>query len=460
MSEEKKDNVLLDSPENTVVVPAENEHREHHHEHHHEHHGHGSHRSHNDHSHHRRSYRRSKNDKTSKKLQQFFKKRGKLICAVCSVCFLLVFVSVVFYDKGYENGFAESNQNTVYVSNISIKLAAFEEPVQIANGAVVEYMNSNPTIYAGEIFDNYRNSSCMRYGNPVTFSYSVSGISGKVSVEHAVLEIREKEENAKSNTYSFDGSQKSINVYNLKGGTEYEYTVAVTMSDGSVKTAQSEFVTAAMPRMIKVDGIYNVRDIGGWKTIDNKVIKQGLLYRGTEIDGAVEPTYKLTANGMETMRNELGIVFDMDLRDPQTTGNSKKPLGIDIPHVYYVSTQYSDIFAENGKERMKWIFTDLAKEENYPIYMHCTYGCDRTGTVCYILEALLGVGENDLIRDYELSNLFVSILTRNNILTVYNGLQDYEGNALQEKAENYLLSCGVTQEQIDNIRNILLTEAE
>ena len=37
------------------------------------------------------------------------------------------------------------------------------------------------------------------------------------------------------------------------------------------------------------------------------------------------------------------------------------------------------------------------------IYFHCRIGTDRTGTLAYILEGLLGVSEEDRVDDYELS---------------------------------------------------------
>ena len=39
------------------------------------------------------------------------------------------------------------------------------------------------------------------------------------------------------------------------------------------------------------------------------------------------------------------------------------------------------------------------------IYFHCTHGADRTGTIAYLIEALLGVDESDRITDYELTTL-------------------------------------------------------
>ena len=39
----------------------------------------------------------------------------------------------------------------------------------------------------------------------------------------------------------------------------------------------------------------------------------------------------------------------------------------------------------------------FADPGNFPMYVHCAGGADRTGTVCFIVEALCGVCEADLL---------------------------------------------------------------
>ena len=48
--------------------------------------------------------------------------------------------------------------------------------------------------------------------------------------------------------------------------------------------------------------------------------------------------------------------------------------------------------------------TDVVNGDN--IFFHCTIGSDRTGTIAYFLEGLLGVSEEDRVEDYELSYFY------------------------------------------------------
>ena len=121
-------------------------------------------------------------------------------------------------------------------------------------------------------------------------------------------------------------------------------------------------------RMMRIDGIHNVRDIGGYTTLDGKKIKQGLLYRGTEMDNAADPTFSLTAEGKKEMKNVLGIKYDMDIRK-QLNGSSNV---LGVSYRAYDAPHYNSVFYEPGITSIKNIFIDLANSNNYPMYVHCT----------------------------------------------------------------------------------------
>ena len=92
----------------------------------------------------------------------------------------------------------------------------------------------------------------------------------------------------------------------------------------------------------------------------------------------------------------------------------------------------------------------------YPAYLHCTYGLDRTGTMSYLLLGLLGVSDKDLHRDYELSALYHDWLTQEHMDLMVDMIGDLPGSNTQQRVEYFLLSTGVTKEQIESIRTIFL----
>ncbi len=261
-------------------------------------------------------------------------------------------------------------------------------------------------------------------------------------------------------------SETSVAVRNLYKGAKYQVSVSALV-DGKVKeTAKAGFETTSLgPRVMSVDGIFNVRDLGGYATESGKTTTQGLIYRG----GALIPygpyEHNLTAEGKVTMAQEMRIKTELDLRGyGQESGYLTESPIPEATLEYITVSGYASAFSM--KDSFKSVFSFFADIENYPVYMHCTGGADRTGTVAFLLNALLGVSETDLIHDYEFTSF--SVYGQRNSIdgTEYGGmfqefltkLKSYEGETLSEKTETYMLSIGVTQEEIDSIRTIMLGE--
>lgn len=291
---------------------------------------------------------------------------------------------------------------------------------------------------------------------PVSLFVKVTNMPQGVSITSIVFKLADNAALIGGRELRPVGDQRYVHVHYLLANKQYFYRVQISFSDGTTRVLESNFRTADAPRMLSIDGIVNVRDIGGWKTLDGYVIRQGLLYRGSELDGAKMPEYKLTAEGLRQMREELGIRIDMDLRSQGELTKLTHPLGNDVPHIFYGARQYTAAFHGPGKEAVRKIFADLANPGNYPVYLHCTYGADRTGTICFLLEALLGVSEENLQREYELTTMYHTWVDSEGYREMVAEIKTWEGNTLQEKAETFLLHCGVTSQQITQIRDIFL----
>lgn len=262
-----------------------------------------------------------------------------------------------------------------------------------------------------------------------------------------------------------DKGTNSVDLYNLYKATTYYVTVEAQNEKGeNLATEKGTFTTTDLgPRVMLIPDIHNVRDVGGYKTVNGKTTKQGLIYRGGTLRPADVYSSNLTAEGANYMAKTLGVKTEIDFRGTQEAGGLTESVIPGANLVYATLSGYSDAFT--GPEGYRQTFAMLSDINNYPIYYHCTGGADRTGTVTYLLNILLGVSETECIQDYEFTT-FSYYSERNSQQGVYSKyfipfrqqLETYEGDTLQEKVENFLLSIGVTKEQIANIKAIMYGE--
>ena len=285
--------------------------------------------------------------------------------------------------------------------------------------------------------------------------------------------------------------------YNVIPGTTYYYQI-IDNTGANVGRVQSFFVDNTFTvRTVSVDGVVNVRDMGGWTTANNKAVKYGMIFRGGRLK-------KITDVGREQLFNELGVKSEIDVRDDGTQESNHT-------HNYlkYGMGQYTQIipgytspnrintvtganigpvgFSSHSVESVGNIFKALADESNYPVYIHCNHGADRTGTIGYLLNGLLGVPYEQLVQDFELTTFSASgsrYRTGINAKGEFDRTSEYAGisecseqnyvafdklhelimtnygqenGTLQTAIENYLTTvCGVNTSDIAKIKSILL----
>jgi len=248
-------------------------------------------------------------------------------------------------------------------------------------------------------------------------------------------------------------------VYHLHVGARYRWKVVARDPAGRRAAESPEWAFStrqAPPRWIRVPGITNVRDIGGWTLPGGRRIRQGLLYRSSEMNGHV----KIAEAGRRVFEDELGIRTDLDLRG---SGEDPRPV-LDPSVVRWVNIPvrgYGHIVEAPWRRAYKRIFNLLARRSRYPLVFHCWGGADRGGTLAFLLQALLGMRRADLLRDYEMTSLSLwGCRTRRSeyFKGLLRALRSFgpPGASLSGQAEAYLLDIGVTPDVQAAIRGILV----
>jgi len=287
-----------------------------------------------------------------------------------------------------------------------------------------------------------------------------------------------------------DFSRKE-NTLNLEIATRYYWRVASNITCGrfahgrkcgcsgrreSVRSEIGTFTTEDLaPRWIAIDGnVGNFRDLGGRIGRDGRRVRQGMIYRSqglnnNSVDGIAKGKSRLMVSDVEYLTGTLGIRTDLDLRtDCETAGmNDVSPLGAAVAFIHNPSPSYKRCFDDSGKATMAKNFRVFCDAKNYPILFHCIGGADRTGALAYVLNGVLGVSRQGLETDWE-STFYPNIpggTEKEGGEHVWNsewhfneGFGKYGGkdSTWNERIELYLLDCGVTREEIEKFRSIML----
>ena len=154
-----------------------------------------------------------------------------------------------------------------------------------------------------------------------------------------------------------------------------------------------------------------------------------------------------------------GLKTDLDLRNERECfGMTGSPLGGEV-HWHHVPYLPYDIDGEAARDCNRRVLRFLLDPANHPAVFHCIGGADRTGTVACLIEALLGVSEDDLWKDYLATGFWGEVSNRRHhdmFAHLMHQLRQCGGHSLAECARSYFLDLGFTAAEITAFRELML----
>ncbi len=250
------------------------------------------------------------------------------------------------------------------------------------------------------------------------------------------------------------------------------------MNTGSMAVASED-----QARLITINNVANLRDFGGYRTSDGRTVRSGRLLRSASL-------HMLDDEGQrELIRRGLRQVVDLrhdheTERAPNVFRDSDQveyrnvslfaglaPERLPIGAIPTLVEMYTELL-DSSKDQIVQAIEPFASGE--PTLVHCTAGKDRTGIIVALLLDLVGVDHDTIVHDYALTDVYLEPLrddfrefARKSGLDMvqYEHMISCQPEYIREfldylvdnygGARQYLLAAGMTQEQLDRIRDAL-----
>lgn len=184
-----------------------------------------------------------------------------------------------------------------------------------------------------------------------------------------------------------------------------------------------------MNRVIELEGVDNVRDLGGLPVRGGREVERGLLFRGASLAG-------LTAADEAVLFGRLGVSCVIDLRCgwERDAAPDRGPAAVPNLHIPFYDREKVGIEYTEGTQAGQVVGRDVPcdpdrfyrslanplttrqmravvaealgrAERGLPVYFHCSGGKDRAGITALLVLVVLGAEPDAVLEDYLLTNV-------------------------------------------------------
>jgi protein-tyrosine phosphatase len=161
-------------------------------------------------------------------------------------------------------------------------------------------------------------------------------------------------------------------------------------------------------RRIQLEGAFNFRDLGGYRSRDGRHVRWRRIFRADNLSMLTDSDHRMLA--------DMSLATVIDLRTHaeveragriRSSGNYAYhhiPMADVLPDTTdrrwasaeFAANRYLDML-EGASACMRAALAIMADPSSHPVVFHCAAGKDRTGIVAVVVLGLLGVGRGDII---------------------------------------------------------------
>jgi len=251
------------------------------------------------------------------------------------------------------------------------------------------------------------------------------------------------------------------------------------------KKAMQDSASSALLRHLDLAGTYNLRDTGGYRTLDGRTTRWRTFLRSDSLH-RVPPMVQTTLlnYGVRTVidlrrSDELHIAPNVFASSSEVVYHHVSLLVDSLPDRKVAPRSLPDVYCmilEQRQDQLRQTLATLAAPEGFPAIVHCTAGKDRTGLIVALLLGLVGVPAATIIEDYALSSQYLvgTYLEEARQRAAHNGIPwewyqhmvicppEFMHTTLQYIDERhggivaYVQSIGLSQEQCERLRHALV----
>ncbi|MGV9818460.1 tyrosine-protein phosphatase [Nocardia xishanensis] len=185
---------------------------------------------------------------------------------------------------------------------------------------------------------------------------------------------------------------------------------------GIAMADQAVAVDTVFDRSVGLQGVQNARDVGGYRTVDGRVVRTGLVYRTGQLDEATPADLAVLGERGIRVVDDLRTAYERAVAPERVPagaiGNWNDVIGHASPQTLITTLTGGDdlyrafVTAPGANAAFAAVLRDVIETRDGAVLYHCTAGKDRTGWATAVLLTLLGVDRATVTEDYLLSNRY------------------------------------------------------